>query len=56
MSSLAEILHRKGYKVSGYDCCSSPATDHLKELGIPVYHQTEKETTCTFANSLFLYI
>ena len=43
MSSLAEILHRKGYKVSGYDCCSSPATDHLKELGIPVYHQTEKE-------------
>lgn len=43
MSSLAEILHKKGYKVSGYDCCSSPATDRLKSIGIPVYHQTEKE-------------
>ncbi len=43
MSSLAEILHKKGYKVSGYDCTSSPATDRLKSIGIPVYHQTEKE-------------
>ncbi len=43
MSSLAEILHKKGYRVSGYDCCSSPATDRLKSIGIPVYHQTEKE-------------
>ncbi len=40
MSSLAEILHKKGYKVSGYDCSSSPATDRLKSLGIPVFHDT----------------
>ncbi len=43
MSSLAEILHRKGYKVSGYDCCSSAATDRLKKLGIPVFHETLPE-------------
>ena len=43
MSSLAEILHKKGYKVSGYDCTPSPITEHLRELGIPVYYETVPE-------------
>ena len=42
MSSLAEILHTKGYKVCGYDCTPSPTTEHLKSLGIPVYYTTEE--------------
>lgn len=41
MSSLAEILHTKGYKVCGYDCTPSPTTYHLQSLGIPVYYTTE---------------
>lgn len=43
MSSLAEILHKKGYKVSGYDCTPSPTTEHLREIGITVYYDTEPE-------------
>lgn len=43
MSSLAEILYKKGYKVSGYDCTPSPATEHLREIGIPVYYDTAPE-------------
>ncbi len=37
MSSLAEILHKKGYRVSGYDCAETAVTEHLKAIGIPVY-------------------
>lgn len=43
MSSLAEILHKKGYTVSGYDCCCSAVTERLKSIGIPVYHETKAE-------------
>lgn len=43
MSALAEILHNKGYKVSGYDCTKSAITRHLSDIGIPVYHTTAPE-------------
>ena len=36
MSGLAEILHNKGWLVSGSDSKSSDITAHLKELGIAV--------------------
>ena len=36
MRGLAELLNRHGALVSGSDCLSSPATERLKHLGIPV--------------------
>lgn len=37
MSGLAEILLEKGFKVSGSDIKSSPATDKLKSMGAHIY-------------------
>lgn len=37
MSGLAEILHRRGYKVTGSDSGESDLTKHLQKLGITVY-------------------
>ena len=36
MSGLAEILHDRGFKVSGSDMKASPLTEHLESLGISV--------------------
>ena len=36
MRGLAELLNRHGAIVSGSDCLTSPATERLKHLGIPV--------------------
>ena len=36
MSGLAEILHDRGFTVSGSDMKASPLTEHLKSLGIQV--------------------
>ena len=38
MSGLAEIIFNKGYKVTGSDMKHSLTTDHLEEIGIPVYY------------------
>lgn len=37
MSSLAEILHNRGYSVSGSDMQSSATTERLSSIGITVY-------------------
>ena len=37
MSGIAEIAMHRGYKVSGSDQCSSPATDKLERLGAKVF-------------------
>ncbi len=44
MSALAEILHRKGYAVSGSDQARSAVTAHLAEKGITVFegHRSEQ--------------
>lgn len=39
MSGLAEIVHHKGYAVSGSDMKHSQTTEHLESLGIPVYYR-----------------
>ena len=36
MSGLAEILHERGFKISGSDMKASPLTEHLQSLGISV--------------------
>ncbi len=36
MSALAELLHRRGVRVSGSDSAESPTLAHLADLGIPV--------------------
>lgn len=38
MSGLAEIIFNKGYKVTGSDMKHSHTTDHLEEIGIPVFY------------------
>ncbi len=43
MSGLAEILHCKGFHVSGSDIHSSDRTKYLESLGIPVYYSHKKE-------------
>ena len=37
MSSLAEILHRRGFRVAGSDMQESATTAHLRQTGIRVY-------------------
>ncbi|MCH9644326.1 MAG: UDP-N-acetylmuramate--L-alanine ligase [Gammaproteobacteria bacterium] len=39
VSGLAEILLKRGYRVSGSDSNQTDTTDRLKALGIQVYHQ-----------------
>ena len=36
MSALAEILHNRGFKVTGSDAKPSKLTEHLEQLGIKV--------------------
>ena len=36
MSALAELLHRRGFRVSGSDLKETPLTKHLEQLGITV--------------------
>ena len=43
MSGLAEILHDRGFKVSGSDMKSSPLTKHLESLGISVQVPQKRE-------------
>ena len=43
MSGLAEILHDRGFKVSGSDMKSSPLTEHLESLGISVQVPQKRE-------------
>ncbi len=38
MSGLAEIVHRRGFTVTGSDLKSSQTTLHLEEIGIKVYY------------------
>lgn len=38
MSGLSEILHRRGYRITGSDSTPSKITRHLEELGIRVYY------------------
>ncbi len=37
MSSMAEVLLRRGYGVTGSDAALSPVTEHLAELGATIY-------------------
>ncbi len=37
MSGIAEILHNLGYKISGSDINKTEVTEHLENLGVPVY-------------------
>ena len=43
MSVLAEILHDRGFKVSGSDMKASPLTEHLESLGISVQFPQKSE-------------
>jgi UDP-N-acetylmuramate--alanine ligase len=43
MSGLAEILHCRGFQVSGSDLHPSDRTKYLESLGIPVYYSHQKE-------------
>ena len=43
MSGLAEILHDRGFKVSGSDMKSSPLTEHLESLEISVQVPQKRE-------------
>lgn len=43
MSGLAEILHSRGYEVTGSDAKESDTTEHLKETGITVYGKHSPE-------------
>ena len=43
MSWLAEILHDRGFKVSGSDMKASPLTEHLESLGISVQFPQKSE-------------
>ena len=43
MSGLAEILHDRGFKVSGSDMKASPLTEHLQSLGISVRHPQSED-------------
>lgn len=38
MSALAELLHNRGFSVSGSDIKESPLTSHLESLGITVFY------------------
>lgn len=42
MSGLAEIVHYKGYEVTGSDMKSSPTTKHLEDLGLTIYYGHDK--------------
>ena len=37
MSALAELLHDRGFRVSGSDLKATPLTEHLQSLGITVF-------------------
>ena len=37
MSGIAEILLSFGCKITGYDAMKTNITNHLEEIGIPVY-------------------
>ena len=37
MCPIAEILHTKGYELSGSDCAASDTLERIKSYGIPVY-------------------
>jgi UDP-N-acetylmuramate--alanine ligase len=37
MSGLAELMHSRGYRVSGSDLSTGPIVDHLIELGVSVH-------------------
>ena len=43
MSGLAEILHDKGFSVSGSDSRRSPITEKLESMGIKVYYGQKAE-------------
>lgn len=43
MSSLAEILSNKGFKITGSDGKQSELTDHLQNIGLTVYIGHQKE-------------
>lgn len=43
MSGLAEILHSRGFQVSGSDINESNVTKHLNSLGIPIHYSHKKE-------------
>ncbi len=43
MSALAELLHNRGFIVSGSDIKESPLTTHLESLGITVFYTQQAE-------------
>jgi UDP-N-acetylmuramate--alanine ligase len=43
MSGMAEMLFNLGYQVCGSDLMESEVTDHLQEIGIPVYFEHKAE-------------
>ena len=45
MSAIAEILHSKGFKVSGSDINQNLITSRLKKMGIKVYSQHTAKNT-----------
>jgi len=43
MSGIAEVLHKKGYRVSGSDVQLSPVTENLRKTGIAVFEGHRQE-------------
>jgi len=43
MSALAELLHNRGFSVSGSDIKKSPLTTHLESLGITVFYTQQAQ-------------
>ena len=54
MSSLAEIMFRRGYSVSGSDMQESHYTEHLSSLGIPCYIGQKKENIVNAAPDIII--
>ncbi|MBQ8847026.1 MAG: UDP-N-acetylmuramate--L-alanine ligase, partial [Lachnospiraceae bacterium] len=54
MSALAELLHNRGFRVSGSDLKSTPLTEHLENLGITVSYP-QQASNVTEDHSVVIY-
>ena len=54
MSALAELLHNRGFRVSGSDLKSTPLTEHLENLGITVSYP-QQASNVTEEHSVVIY-
>ncbi len=57
MSGIAEVLHRRGYKISGSDIVDSHNTQHLRKLGVQIFinhsaHQIRKANVVVLSNAI----